>query len=76
VADYSTFSMPSIVDITNTSVTRLNNYSAVVTMARTGTAFVGAADNGSALLITVTVTGPDGVPVALDGIRTRYSPNP
>jgi MSHA pilin protein MshD len=27
-----------------------------------------------ALLITVTVTGPDNFPVVLDGIRTRYSP--
>jgi len=75
VADYSTFSMNPILDITGGG-TGLGNYSAVVTMSRTGTAFVGAGDNGSALLITVTVTGPDGMPVQLDGIRTRYSPNP
>ena len=75
VADYSTFSMNPILDITGGG-TGLGNYSAVVTMSRTGTAFVGAADNGSALLITVAVTGPDGVAVQLDGIRTRYSPNP
>ena len=32
------------------------------------------AASGDALLITVTVTGPDGMPVVMEGIRTRYSP--
>ena len=29
----------------------------------------------NALLITVTVTGPDGLPIVIDGCRTRYAPN-
>jgi hypothetical protein len=33
-----------------------------------------AIPNNEALLITVTVTGPDNLPVVLEGIRTRYSP--
>jgi MSHA pilin protein MshD len=74
VADYSTFNMNPILDITGANV-GLSNYAAVVTMTRKGTTFLGAADNGAALLINVAVTGPDGVSVALDGIRTRYAPN-
>ncbi len=38
---------------------------------------VGAAPlvaNTESLQITVTVTGPDNVPVVIDGVRTRYSP--
>ena len=76
VADYSTFSMNPILDITGGG-TGLSNYTASVSMTRIGGApFLAGAGNDAALLITVTVTGPDGVPVQLDGIRTRYSPNP
>jgi MSHA pilin protein MshD len=76
VADYSTFNMNPVVDIMGGGV-GLGNYQANVTMVRTPTAFLGgAAVAGAALTITVVVTGPDGVPVQLDGIRTRYSPNP
>jgi MSHA pilin protein MshD len=73
VADYSTFSMTPILDITG-AATGLSNYSANVAMTREGTAFLGAT-NDAALLITVTVTGPDNVPITLEGIRTRYDPN-
>lgn len=72
VADYSNFNMNPILDITG-GTTGLN-YTANVTITRIGTAFLGAT-NDAALLINVTVTGLDGVPVVLEGIRTRYSPN-
>ena len=82
VNDYSGFSMVagSIMDITNTNI-GLNGYSASVTMtqpnlvAPSGTV-AGIDGNGApqVLLINVTVTGPDNVPITLEGYRTRYSP--
>lgn len=80
VADYSNYQMSptltnGIVDVTGTVVGGLNSYSASVAISRAGNAFLGAADNGSALLITVTVTAPDGSKVVLDGYRARYAPN-
>lgn len=81
VADYGGFTMgPGICDITNTTPTcttpiaGLGGYTAAVNVIRVGTA-LGLASNELALQITVTVTGPDNVPVVVDGIRTRYSPN-
>lgn len=76
VADYGGFNMSAgnIMDITNTNI-GLAKYSASVAITRKGTA-IGLAADDAALLITVTVTGPDNLPVVLDGIRTRYSPNP
>jgi hypothetical protein len=59
-------------DITNTNI-GLAGYKADIAVARNGLVGLPA---DAALLITVTVTGPDGMPVVLDGIRTRYSPNP
>jgi MSHA pilin protein MshD len=74
VADYGGFSMAagSIMDITNTNI-GLAGYKADIAVARNGLAGLPA---DAALLITVTVTGPDLMPVVLEGIRTRYSPNP
>jgi MSHA pilin protein MshD len=76
VADYGGFSMAagSIMDITNTNI-GLAGYKADIAVARKGLA-IGLPADDAALLITVTVTGTDGVPVVLEGIRTRYSPNP
>jgi MSHA pilin protein MshD len=68
-----------IQDITNNTV--LTGYDALVTMttpnlvAPSGT--VAGTDGNAApqvLLINVTVTGPDNVPITLEGYRTRYSP--
>ena len=75
VADYGNFSMPAgaIMDITNTNI-GLAKYSASVAITRKGSTI--GLPNDAALLITVTVTGPDKLPVVLEGIRTRYSPNP
>jgi MSHA pilin protein MshD len=80
VADYSNYQMNAgIMDITgvltNTIISGLGSYKASVNITRAGTALLGAADNGAALLITVTVTAPDGNIVVLDGYRTRYAPN-
>ena len=61
-----------IKDITGTVITVLSGYSAVVSMTQPGLGTIAAADT---LLINVTVTGPDLVPVVMEGIRTRYSPN-
>jgi MSHA pilin protein MshD len=74
VADYGGFSMAAglIMDITNTNI-GLAGYKADIAVARNGLTGLPA---DAALLITVTVTGTDGVPVVLEGIRTRYSPNP
>ena len=80
VADYGGFVMNSgICDITNTTPTctapiaGLSAYRAAVDVSRAGSA-LGLASNDLALRITVTVTGPDGTPVVVEGIRTRYAP--
>ncbi|MDP2143645.1 MAG: prepilin-type N-terminal cleavage/methylation domain-containing protein [Gallionella sp.] len=72
VNDYDGFSMAvgAIHDITDTDI-GLAGYSATVAVAESPLLAVAAAD---ALLITVTVTGPDGVPIVVDGMRTRYAP--
>ena len=50
-------------------------YSAAVSITLAGLALVPALPaDADALRITVTVTGPDNVPVVVEGIRTRYSP--
>ena len=76
VSDYDNFGMAAgaILDITGAN-TGLNGYilePIVVTPIAAGV-LPGVAAN-DALLITVTVRGPDGTPVVVDGIRTRYSP--
>ena len=78
VSDYNNFNMPvgATKDITNTTVGPAG-YAVAVAVANNGMPAAGASlaiPNTEALLITVTVTGPDNVPVVLEGIRTRYSP--
>jgi MSHA pilin protein MshD len=74
VNDYHGYVMASVVDITNNPVPGLTGYSASVSV---GTAALGSigAGSGDALRITVTVTGPNGTSVSLDGYRTRHAPN-
>ncbi|MEW6314273.1 MAG: prepilin-type N-terminal cleavage/methylation domain-containing protein [Pseudomonadota bacterium] len=75
VNDYHGFAMSGgIVDITNTPVIGLESYQASVTVAPANFADITQA-RGDALRITITVTGPDNIPVVLEGYRTRYSPN-
>ena len=82
VNDYAGFNMNAgtggIMNITGTVIPALSGYSASVTetpLAFSGIAGSDANNAPQVLQITVTVTGPDGMPVVLDGIRTRYSPN-
>jgi MSHA pilin protein MshD len=74
VNDYHGYSMNGIVDITNTAVAGLGAYSASVNVAAAALNTI-AAGSGDALRITVTVTGPAGTSVTLDGYRTRHAPN-
>ena len=74
VNDYHGYSMNGIVDITNTAVSGLSAYSASVNVAAAALGTIAAA-SGDALRITVTVTGPAGTSVTLDGYRTRHAPN-
>jgi MSHA pilin protein MshD len=75
VNDYDAFSMSGaggIKDITGAAISAaLNGYSASINVSNTTLPDVAA---GDALLIAVTVTGPDGVGVVVEGIRTRYAP--
>lgn len=74
VADYSNYGMSPVADITGATVAGLGSYTASVALSRAGNALLGAADDGAALRITVTVTGPGNTQVVLDGYRTRYAP--
>ncbi|MGC2165886.1 MAG: type II secretion system protein [Gallionella sp.] len=80
VADYGGFVMDTgICDITNTTrtcttpISGLGGYQARVDVTRTGSA-LGLGSDDVALRISVTVSGADGVPVTMDGIRARYAP--
>lgn len=78
VNDYAGFTMAAgaLQDITGTAVGPAG-YSVAVAVANSGMPAAGAyaaIANTEALLVTVTVTGPDNLPVVLEGIRTRYSP--
>ena len=78
VSDYNGFSMAAgaILDISGAAVGPAG-YAVSIVVANNGMPAAGASlaiAAAEALLITVTVTGSDGVPVVLEGIRTRYSP--
>ena len=70
VNDYNGFSMSPIRDINNTLISGLDAYSASVTVANAALGVPAA----NSLLITVTVTGPQGTRVVLQGYRTQYAP--
>jgi MSHA pilin protein MshD len=75
VSDYHGFTMNSgnggIRDITNTEVAVLSGYSASIEVSASNLPNVTAGDS---LLIKVTVTGLDGMPIVVEGMRTRYAP--
>ncbi len=80
VNDYNGFAMPGgicagICDITGTAIAGLGAYTAVVAVALLAFGPAPVIPATDALQITVTVTHPSGVAVALTGIRTRYAPN-
>ncbi|MBZ0090700.1 MAG: prepilin-type N-terminal cleavage/methylation domain-containing protein [Sulfuricellaceae bacterium] len=75
VNDYNQFAMVGgIQDITGTAIPALNNYSANVAISIPAAPVLGTIPAADTLLITVTVTGPDGTSIVMDGYRTRYAP--
>ena len=78
VNDYNGFTMAAgaLKDITNSDA-GLAGYAVAISVANNLIPAVGtspAIAATEALLIKVTVTGPDNMPVVLEGVRTRYSP--
>ncbi|MBP6674602.1 MAG: hypothetical protein KA185_04950, partial [Vitreoscilla sp.] len=74
VNDYHGLVMTGIADITNSPVSGLSAYSASVSVAADDLGSLSAA-SGDALRITVSVTGPDGSTLTLDGYRSRHAPH-
>lgn len=75
VNDYHGFTLGSgIVNITNAAVPGLAGYTASVAVGTAALNDITAA-SGNALRITVTVNGPGGVTISLDGYRSRHAPN-
>lgn len=72
VNDYHGLALPVITDVSGAAISAAAGYTAAVTVAAAALNTVAA---GEALLITVTVTAPNGEVFALDGYRTRHSPN-
>lgn len=74
VSDYSGFDSVAdggIKDVTGSTITALSGYSATVAVAQQSIGGIAVAES---LLVTVSVTGPDGLPVVVEGIRARYAP--
>lgn len=71
VDDYHGYSLTGITTPDSTAIGGLEQYSVSVTVeanALTGIAV------GDGLLVTVTATGPDGLPVSISGYRTKVEP--
>jgi MSHA pilin protein MshD len=71
VSDYNAPAFAPIKDINGGAM--LPGYTASIAIGPPPVA-LGAVPAAATLLITVTVVGPDAVPVVLDGYRTRYAP--
>jgi len=73
VNDYNGFNMAAgaIMDITSNPIGPAAGYAATIAVTPM---VLGAVPAAESLLIAVTVTGPDGVGVVVEGYRTRYSP--
>lgn len=74
VNDYNGLALPVITDVSGAAVPGVGGYSATIAVAPATLNTIPAA-TGEALLITVTVTAPNGEVFALEGYRTRHSPN-
>ncbi|HZP93350.1 MAG TPA: type II secretion system protein [Burkholderiales bacterium] len=73
VGDYGGYSTSGgMTDITGSAVPGLSAYNASVSVS---TQSLGGIPASESLLITVTVTGPNGQSYSLSGYRTRYAPN-
>ena len=77
VNDYDGFSMAGagMTDITGALIPLLSGYSASVSVSASTGELPNLLSNADALKIVVTVTGPAGVTVALQGYRLQYAPN-
>jgi MSHA pilin protein MshD len=78
VNDYDTFSMSgsNIKSVDGTAISGLGGYAVVVAVAPIASGELpDVATTQDALRITVTVTGPTGANVSLQGYRLRYAPN-
>ena len=71
VDDYHGYSSNGIRDINETPIGALADYQVSVAVAA---AALGGIAAGEALRITVTVSGPGGESITLDGYRTNYAP--
>jgi MSHA pilin protein MshD len=74
VNDYHQPVATAVSDIAGTAIPGLGAYSYTVAVAPAALGTITAA-SGDALRITVSVVGPGGTSVSLDGYRTRHSPN-
>lgn len=72
VNDYSGWGPSPITDVAGAAVPGVAGYSAAIAVTPTALNGIPAAES---LLITVTVTAPNGEAFTLDGYRTRHSPN-
>ena len=72
VNDYHGFNMAAgaVLDITG----RMRQWTAIQPASRWRKRHSERVPASESLRITVTVTGPDGMPIVLDGYRTRYAP--
>lgn len=72
VNDYNSLAAGAPAAIDGTAISGLTSYSVSVAVVAEALSTVAAP---ASLRVTVTVTGPVGVSVRLDGYRTRYAPN-
>lgn len=72
VNDYNGLVLPVITDVSGAAVPGVAGYSAAIAVASTA---LNAVPPAESLLITVTVTAPNGEVFSLQGYRTRHSPN-
>lgn len=75
VSDYNGFAMSPIHDINDVPVPGLTSYSATIAVAQVALGTTDPIPAVDSLRITVTVTGPQGTSLSLQGYRTRYAPN-
>ena len=77
VNDYHGYAMAGagMTDLTGAAIPMLSGYSASVSISASTGELPNLLSNADALRIVVTVSGPAGVTVALQGYRLQYAPN-
>lgn len=74
VSDFNGYVMNGVQDLSSALVPGLQAYSARVAVVADTLGSLSAA-SGELLRVTVTVTGPGGLSLSLDGYRSRHAPN-